>query len=113
MSADGRLKKFCLCNLFTLHTRSNTSISRCAYYSQKLTARPNTLVIIFWPYGMYEATYQRAAHHCVTHAHTHMGEAREPFFCFAKRTRWLKALAHRYEDAKNDDDAGRAHKGEN
>jgi hypothetical protein len=102
--------KFCLCTLFTLHTRSNTSISR---YSQKLTARPNTLVIIFWPYGMYEATYQRAAHHCVTHAHTHMGEAREPFFCFAKRTRWLKALAHRYEDAKNDDDAGRAHKGEN
>ena len=52
-----------------------------------MTARPNTLVIIFWPYGMYEATYQRAAHHCVTHAHTHMGEAREPFFCFAKRTR--------------------------
>ena len=45
-----------------------------------MTARPNTLVIIFWPYGMYEATYQRAAHHCVTHAHTHMGEAREPFF---------------------------------
>ena len=31
--------------------------------SQNSVAFPTTILIIFWPYGMYEATYQTRAHH--------------------------------------------------
>ena len=44
--------------------------------SQNSVAFPTTILIIFWPYGMYEATYQTRAHHSATGG-CHGGRARE------------------------------------
>ena len=42
--------------------------------SQNSVAFPTTILITFWPYGMYEATYQTRAHHSAEGGRTREGQ---------------------------------------